>query len=163
MNEFKYQVVNIILLALLGFGIYWAFTTIDNGIIYDKDAVVDTKTEELLEEEEVILFENTKEDPIETIIEEPIKSININTELINELQKIVTNNIILKKGSKGDYVVSVQKFLDIYFNDKNISADGDFGPGTEKFVKEFQKKELNGGDGRVGPNTAKKMIEVLKK
>ena len=66
MNEIKYQVINVILLALLGSGIYCAFTTIDNGISYDKNAdlVVTTEITENPSVEEVVLFENTKEDNI---------------------------------------------------------------------------------------------------
>ena len=39
--------------------------------------------------------------------------------------------MILKIGSKGKEVKSLQEYLGIY-------ADGDFGPNTEKYVKEWQ-------------------------
>lgn len=166
MNEFKYQFVNIILLALLGFGVYWAFSTIDNGIVYDKDTIVTDNTETVNEEsEEVVLFENTKpsEDSVtentETLTESPSK----NSDLIARLEALIDAKVIFKKGSDGDGVKTIQSFLDVYFTDKDITVDGDFGPGTEKLIKEFQTKELNGGDGRFGPNTAKKMVEILKK
>ena len=64
MNEIKYQIVNIILLALLGSGIYWAFTTIDNGIYYDKNADIVSSSEQVeevaTEDQEAPLFDNTK-------------------------------------------------------------------------------------------------------
>jgi len=172
MNEIKYQIVNIILLALLGSGIYWAFTTIDNGIYYDKNADIVSSSEQVeevaTEDQEVPLFDNTKTEPEKVTETTPEKIETTNptldkTSLINGLQKIVDADSIIRSGSKGDSATVIQKFLTIYFPEKNIVADGDFGPGTEKLIKEFQTKELNGGDGRVGPNTAKKMIEILKK
>ena len=53
---------------------------------------------------------------------------------------------ILKKGSKGEDVKTLQKKL-------GITADGDFGPKTEAAVKEFQKKNGLVADGIVGPKT----------
>ncbi len=164
MNEFKYQFVNIILLALLGFGIYWAFSTIDNGIVYDKDAVVAGNTEVTTEDpEEVVLFDNTKPAEGTETAEEPVEEpTSNNAEIIAQLEALIDAKVIFKKGSNGEGVKTVQAFLDEYFTEKDITIDGDFGPGTEKLVKEFQTKELNGGDGRFGPNTGKKMVEVLK-
>ena len=54
--------------------------------------------------------------------------------------------MLLKVGSRGPEVKSLQEFL-------GIGADGIFGKGTEFAVKEFQK--LNGltVDGLVGPGT----------
>ena len=54
--------------------------------------------------------------------------------------------MLLKVGSRGPEVKSLQEFL-------GIAADGIFGKGTEFAVKEFQK--LNGltVDGLVGPGT----------
>lgn len=53
---------------------------------------------------------------------------------------------ILKLGSKGDSVKTLQKKL-------GITADGSFGPMTEKAVKEFQTKNKLDADGIVGPAT----------
>ena len=54
--------------------------------------------------------------------------------------------MILKIGSKGKEVKSLQEYLGIY-------ADGDFGPNTEKSVKEWQLKNGLSADGIVGPKT----------
>lgn len=53
---------------------------------------------------------------------------------------------VLKKGSKGPAVVTLQEFL-------KITADGDFGPKTESAVKSYQKKNGLVADGIVGPKT----------
>ncbi len=168
MNEFKYQFVNLLLLALLGAGIYWAFTTIDNGIVYDKDSVVVTNTKPLDKPiKEIVLFDNTKpeitEPAEEPIVEKPIVEENKNQTLITDLQKLVDLKVKMDRGANGEKVATVQKFLTVYFTDKNITIDKDFGPTTKNLVKEFQKRELNGGAGNIGPNTLKAMVNFLKK
>lgn len=54
--------------------------------------------------------------------------------------------MILKKGSRGNEVKELQKFL-------GITADGIFGPGTEKHVKKWQSDNGLVVDGIVGPAT----------
>jgi len=54
--------------------------------------------------------------------------------------------MVLKIGSRGDSVVSLQEFLD-------ITADGIFGEGTKKHVQEWQINHRLYGDGIVGPVT----------
>jgi hypothetical protein len=53
---------------------------------------------------------------------------------------------VLKKGSKGESVRTLQEFL-------KITVDGDFGPKTESAVKSYQKKNGLAVDGIVGPKT----------
>lgn len=182
MNEFKYQFVNFILLALLGAGIYWAFTTIDNSIVYEQN-LNETEISSTEEESDVdteALFDNTKNNSdnadgsvqevasvTETVVSdnnEPTES-NLSAEeeaLLGKLQGLIDDNIQMKKGSRGTRVGTVQKFLNIYL-DKQSGVDNVYGEGTIKRVKEFQSKEGIGADGFAGPNTYKKMIEVLKK
>lgn len=54
--------------------------------------------------------------------------------------------MVLKIGSKGKEVKSLQEYLGIY-------ADGDFGPNTEKYVKKWQSENGLSADGIVGPKT----------
>jgi hypothetical protein len=54
--------------------------------------------------------------------------------------------MVLKLGSKGPGVVTLQEFL-------KITADGDFGPKTESAVKSWQKAHGLSADGIVGRNT----------
>ena len=53
---------------------------------------------------------------------------------------------VLKKGSKGPSVVTLQEFL-------KLTADGIFGPKTESAVKSYQRKNGLVADGIVGPKT----------
>lgn len=54
--------------------------------------------------------------------------------------------MILKLGSKGDQVKTLQRFL-------KLTDDGDFGPKTESAVKAWQKSNGLKDDGVVGPKT----------
>jgi hypothetical protein len=53
---------------------------------------------------------------------------------------------VLKKGSKGESVKTLQEFL-------KVAVDGNFGPKTESAVKSYQKKNGLVADGIVGPKT----------
>ena len=58
--------------------------------------------------------------------------------------------MLLKKGSKGNEVKDIQKFL-------GLTADGIFGAQTEKAVKKWQKDNGLTADGIIGPKTLKEM------
>ena len=58
--------------------------------------------------------------------------------------------MLLKKGSRGNEVKDLQKFL-------GLTADGIFGSQTEKAVKKWQWENGLTDDGIVGPETAKHM------
>jgi putative chitinase len=58
--------------------------------------------------------------------------------------------MLLKKGSNGEDVKTLQKFL-------GLNADGNFGPGTEEAVKAWQTKNNLTPDGIVGDGTWGKM------
>jgi hypothetical protein len=179
MNELKYQITQILFLVLLGFGAYWAFTHLDDGVTYSRDEIVTQREDTQRPDEIVNVIENenivsagskapTDEsnqnlpvnvDPIE---QEQTESSNaINEELILELERLEESRIIMSSGSSGSRVGTVQEFLSIYFSDRNITIDNDYGPTTTRLVLEFQTTELNGGDGRVGPNTLKAMVQWL--
>lgn len=63
---------------------------------------------------------------------------------------------LIKKGSRGGGVVTVQNALNKLFKSK-LNSDGIFGSKTDKAVRGFQKKSKLGVDGVVGPNTLKKL------
>jgi putative chitinase len=58
--------------------------------------------------------------------------------------------MLLKIGSNGNDVITLQKFL-------GLTADGSFGPGTDKAVKDWQTKNGLTADGIVGDATWAKM------
>lgn len=67
----------------------------------------------------------------------------------------------LRKGSHGDEVKNLQKFLKQKFNlsDNDFVVTGTFGKITEKYVKEFQKRNSVSTTGTVGNLTRKKLLE----
>ena len=70
----------------------------------------------------------------------------------DDIQEILDDIGVLRKGAKGDGVKIMQEAL-------GIPADGDFGPGTERAVKEWQSKNGLVADGIVGPKTLAKLME----
>lgn len=66
---------------------------------------------------------------------------------------------ILKKGSTGDQVKTLQTKLNIL--GYNLKVDGSFGSITDKAVRDFQKKYGLYVDGIVGEKTIKKLDEVI--
>ncbi len=58
----------------------------------------------------------------------------------------------VRKGSKGQTVIEVQRALNI------LPADGDFGPGTERVVKQWQSKNGLTADGIMGPKSLGKLL-----
>ena len=84
------------------------------------------------------------------------------SEIKSALEKLVSDNILMKAGSRGTRVGTVQQFLNIY-NGTDSTIDNDYGPTTENQIKAFQKAEGLTADGQTGPNTYKKMIAWLDK
>jgi peptidoglycan hydrolase-like protein with peptidoglycan-binding domain len=60
---------------------------------------------------------------------------------------------LLKKGSKGQYVVTLQKLL-------GVNVDGKFGPRTEEAVKKFQRSKKLVADGKVGDYTWEALLKT---
>lgn len=59
----------------------------------------------------------------------------------------------LKRGSKGDSVKNLQKFLNWYHSAWKLAVDGDFGGATDEAVRAFQKTEGIGIDGIYGKDS----------
>lgn len=178
MENFKFMIFSIFILVVLGFGGYWAFSTIESGSLHVdlqkqkelevenedlKKEIIDLKKQiSLMQTEEVVVKEEEKIIP-ETPKADPIVNNNVkdNQSLINELQKLVDGNIYLKNKSQGGAVGSVQKFFNVYNNTSN-KIDNDYGLTTSSNVKIFQKDQGLSVDGEIGPGTLKKMISWLK-
>lgn len=185
MENFKFILFSIFILGLLGFAGYWAFDTIESGSAHvsnQEQKELKLKNEELLKEvsalkKQITLFEAKQEEQDKVAEEQkaldakkvesvptptPVKTTVLKYQsLIDELQKMVNNNVYLKNKSQGAYVGSVQKFLNIYNNTSN-KIDNDYGSSTVTAVKNYQKSQGLTADGEAGPTTFKKMITWLK-
>ena len=73
--------------------------------------------------------------------------------LLVVLLPLAADAAVLKKGSKGDEVVTLQKKLK-QWGYYDGAVDGVFGSGTEKAVQYFQRKNCLAADGVVGAKTA---------
>ena len=62
----------------------------------------------------------------------------------------------IKKGSKGDSVKALQRFLNWYHSAWNLKVDGSAGPKTDAAIKSFQKTEGLKDDGIYGKNSQAK-------
>jgi len=190
-DDIKSTIFTIILIALIGLGGYWAFSTMESGSSHldnQKVSNLENEIESLkkenknLKEEINKLNENltkTQEEKSEVEAEKEEVKNNLNTEtttktatttvsksykyqsLIDELQKLVDANVYMKKGSTGSRVGTVQKFLNIYNRTSN-KIDNDYGNATVIAVKNFQRKEGLTADGNAGHGTFKRMISILK-
>lgn len=186
LENFKFTLASIIVLALVGILGYWAFSTIESGsshIDNQKQKLLENKNKELEEENyqlkrQLSLLDEAKKEEekaplenIEPVVPTPEKKEETkpNPEtptykhqtLIDELQKLVNSGITLKLKSQGPAVGTVQKFLNIY-NNTNNKVDNDYGAGTLSRVKAFQKAQGLTADGNTGPGTMRKMITWLK-
>jgi len=164
-------VVSILVIALLGL---WAIRTLEPGDLSaakQRQAELEATNQSLtIEVEElrnkVAELEAKQEEIKNTVVEVVETTPTITTykhqSLINELNKLVTDKIYMKQGSRGTRVGTVQNFLNIYNNTSN-KIDNDYGPTMKSRVTAFQKAEGLIADGEAGVNTFSKMIEWLKK
>lgn len=81
-------------------------------------------------------------------------------ELAIKIERLITDNIFMKVGSRGTRVGTVQEFLNV-FTDKNSLVDNDYGNGTKQAVLSFQEKAGLAADGLAGPATYQAMINWL--
>lgn len=70
----------------------------------------------------------------------------------DDIQDILDDIGVLRKGAKGDGVKLMQEAL-------GIGADGDFGPGTERALKAWQAANGLTADGIAGPATFDKLFD----
>jgi hypothetical protein len=162
MNELKFQLSTFALVAILVFGGYWAFTSLDRGISYSKEDVVDVTEEPAPVEEtegEPVVEEENPEVPQE-VEPEPVSLSQEDLQTLGELEDLIVDDIFMREGSRGTRVGTVQKFLNLYFEEQS-SVDNQYGPGTLRRVREFQEAEGLEADGLAGPQTYEKMIEIM--
>lgn len=86
-------------------------------------------------------------------------SSNSNKALIDDLEKLIKDNVLMKKGAQGTRVGTVQKFFNLY--GIKMTVDNDFGDTTVNAVKKFQGEQKLTADGQAGAGTYKKMVSWL--
>jgi len=176
MEKIKFILFSIITLVILGILGYWAVVSIQSGASHvSTQAIKDLKKEnEDLKEELKNLsdeIETLKTKLGETNSKEEeelpeVAPISVSTykhqSLIDDLQKLIDDNISMKIKSNGTRVGVVQNFLNIY-NKTSNKVDNDYGAGTQKAVIKFQKDQGIIADGEASTGTFNKMIDWLKK
>jgi sugar-specific transcriptional regulator TrmB len=173
MENFKFILISIIIIAGMGLLGYWAVRTLPTGDVYvseQKQQILEEKNRELAEEinklkRDLEALQPKEEERPEVVTTTPTKPTTVtykHQSLINDLQKLVTDKVFMKVGSQGTRVGTVQTFLNIY-NNTSKRVDNDFGAGTKTDLIVFQKAEKITADGEAGPATFQKMIDWLKK
>ena len=149
----------IVIVVILGGG-YWAFTSLDSGReLARKDEVsFESEEEEIdldalaeLEEESELEPEPESEPEVDPALEK-IKT---------GLQDLLDRGQVLEPGDSGLLVLRIQKFLNHYDPDLNLSLDQDFGPSTRASIERFQKDQGLNPDGGIGPKTLEAMLDSL--
>jgi len=170
MERFRFTIFLIIIAVLVILAGYWAFSNIESGA----DHVANQRIKELEKENKDLkkeidqLLTQIPEEVVEEEVTEEIVEPELQEEsskyqdVIGELENMIDAKITLKKGSKGAYVGTVQKFLNIYNNTSN-RADNDYGAKTIAAVKDFEQKEKLIITEEIGPKTFQVMIDWLKK
>lgn len=69
--------------------------------------------------------------------------------------------IVLRQGSRGPAVVTLQNALNTAFMQSRVNPDGDFGARTHSTVVDFQRQNGLAADGVVGPATWTKLLPAL--
>jgi peptidoglycan hydrolase-like protein with peptidoglycan-binding domain len=180
MEKLKFILLFIIIIAGIGLVGYWAVITIEPGNAHfykEKQIKLEEKNEELQKEitelkNDIALLQSEKAEPapVDTTPTKPTEKSSATTtpttykyqSLINDLQKLVDDNVFMKVGSQGTRVGTVQTFLNIY-NKTTKKIDNDYGVGMKTDIANFQKAVGITADGEAGPTTYRKMIDWLKK
>lgn len=172
METFKAYLLILGFVGVLGFGGYWAATSLNEPVRIAEteeiqvvaqtpvSGVVDSgnsQTEQV--EQNETQTETTTPTPTNTT---PSATSGEYSDLIARLQKLITDNILMKEGSRGTRVGTVQEFLNVY-NKTSGGLDNDYGAGTKAKVAAFQKAQGLTADGQAGPATYQKMIDWLNK
>lgn len=165
MESFKANfLIFLFIIILAGLG-YWAVqgikmstgTLVVENQIEDVGPIVTTNPSEEQPPAPIQEEEPIKETPAPT---QPQTPADDDASLIGDLQELIDAKILMKKGSRGTRVGTVQKFLIEYGVD--MTADNDYGDTTVNAVKKFQKENGLSADGQAGSTTFQKMIDWLK-
>lgn len=178
MEKLRFTLFSVVVLVVLGLVAYWAVATIQSGSEHATTETIErlqAENENLRREVELLKSdlrtsesklaeltatpEDTEGEGTDPVSTEP--DVYKNQSLIDELEKLISDGIFMKVGSRGTRVGTVQKFLNVY-NDTSKRVDNDYGNGTKADVTAFQRAEGLTADGEAGKQTFSKMVEWLK-
>lgn len=171
METFKAYLLIVGFVGVLGFGGYWAATSLGDPVriaeTEDIQVVAQTPVSNVVDSQKEEIPAQTETPAQETPSVTPTPSPSTSTtsetsDLVARLQKLITDNVLMKEGSRGTRVGTVQEFLNLY-NKTSGGIDNDYGAGTKTKVAAFQKAVGLTADGQAGPATYQKMIDWLKK
>lgn len=172
MEKLKFFLTSVFVLGVLGVAFYWAVLNIESGeehISSQKLKTLEKENEELRKRTEKLeneIFADASKEAEETKeeVKEEAEEVVVYKQqvLISEIEKLISEKVVLKSKMRGERVGTLQKFLNLY-NNRTTRPDNDFGATTERLVKEFQKKEGLKETGEVGVLEFNKMVEWLKK
>ena len=174
MDKLKFALFSIVVLGLLGLLGYWSIRTLQTGT----ENATEQKVKQLEKENEDLKAQLDQKDNeigmLKSQIGEPTPAVSAPAKtppvpvvykyqsLMDDLQKLVNDNVVLKLKSSGTRVGTVQKFLNIYNNTSN-KIDNDYGAGTAKAVTAFEKSAGLIANGEADAKTFNAMIDWLKK
>ena len=169
MKRIGFTVVTLLIIGLLGYGGYYAIASLKDPKTYipvNSEKIGDihrvaTSTDDVAvrsvyEQKPVISTDSA------TATATTTTTSHEGTDLQTRLQALITQKIVLKKGSKGDAVKTIQEFMNQYFK-SNYKIDGDFGKTLETNVKKFQTANKITATGQVASKTMQAMVDWLAK
>lgn len=164
MESFKANFLIVIFVAIVLALAYWAISSlqVNSAALVATTPMDDVAPVIVTEPDDVVTQPETPttETPTpETPTAETPAPTGEHAELIADLQELIDDNILMKKGSRGTRVGTVQKFLNEY--GAKVSVDNDYGDSVVTAVKKFQSDQKLSADGQTGATTYKKMIEWL--
>ncbi|MFT5280691.1 MAG: hypothetical protein ACI9AR_000119 [Flavobacteriaceae bacterium] len=159
-KSFVFYFLCIGILVFLGVMAVYGLEKGDEFLVQDikKEEVESDPLPDIQIEEEEEISPDTKQDEVKS---EVVPSTEHNA-LITELDKLIDDKVVMKVGSRGTRVGTVQKFLNV-FEGKDARIDNDFGNGTKASIVAFQKSAGITSDGEPGPGTYQEMIDWLQK
>lgn len=168
MKRFAFTLTTLLIVGLLGYGGYFAVRSLTDPRSYVPDT-----TEKVGDIQRVTSGLSSAQTPEPTPVSQPDAAITpattavpapVSTEktLAERLQVIDQQNLVLKKGSKGIAVGTVQEFMNAYYK-KNLKVDNDFGKTLEADMKKFQIAMKITPTGQLGDKTLQQMIAWAKK
>lgn len=173
MKQFGFTLITLLFLGVLGYGGYLAVASLKDpkayvtdsgeriGDIHQVATSTDEGDEKSVYELDLGLAEKTASST-EQVLAATSSTATADTSLVARLETLISKNIVLKKGSKGDYVGTIQMFMNEHYS-KTAKIDNDFGAKLEADVKKFQTENKISATGQVGSQTQKKMLEIAKK